>query len=143
MCICEHQVSKEQTLRYIEIKVVRHQRQSINHAEEVCSRSLLTLFVMCLQIDHIANNLSHLLQSESKCKAFHMKISFSIYQTSEYVCFFARSDWLLKLGISCSIYCFAKHNGRAREVTFPAEFRRDKKIFFFNLLMAIHLFGIY
>ena len=90
MCICEHQVSKEQTLRYIEIKVVRHQRQSINHAEEVCSRSLLTLFVMCLQIDHIANNLSHLLQSESKCKAFHMKISFSIYQTSEYV-FFLRA----------------------------------------------------
>ena len=27
----------------------------------------------------------------------------------------ASSDWLLKLGISCTIHWFAKHNGRVRE----------------------------
>ena len=44
---------------------------------------------------------------------------------------FACSDWLLKLGISCTIHWFAKHNGRARVITFPAEFWPDKIHFFF------------
>ena len=32
---------------------------------------------------------------------------------------FARPYWLLKLGISCDIYWFAKQNERARVITFP------------------------
>ena len=53
--------------------------------------------------------------------------------------FFARSDWLLKLGISCTIHWFAKHNGRAREQSpFQPSFDQIRFIFYRWLFTGIY-----